>query len=86
MSHSNQNTGVWLVVFGIAGLAMLLQALSGGPSSGVSYESPSPRGNSVARRYVEQRFQQEGFNRADAATAADAVLKFHRAQEARCNR
>jgi hypothetical protein len=35
------------------------------------------------RRYVKERFKQEGYNSSDAAKAADAVIRFHNAQQAR---
>ena len=84
MSNKEQGSMVLFVALVVFGLAFLMQALSGGGSSSSSTPAPSTsRNNSFERRYVEQRFKQEGYSSQDAATAADAILKFQRAQEAR---
>lgn len=65
--------------------SLVLQAMSGGCDSGSS-GAPQPNGDASARRYVEGRFRQEGYSAQDSAVAAEAVLKFQRAQDARRNR
>jgi hypothetical protein len=86
MSQAQSGSGIGMLVAIIVGFALLLQLLTGGASSSTSsYTTPS-RDNSFERRYVEERFKQEGYNSSDSAQAADAILKFQRAQEARRNR
>lgn len=87
-NNTNQNATWTLIVFGVLGIGLLMQMLSGGSSSTTtpSYSPPSSSGDAGARRYVEQRFRQEGYSSQDSATAADAILKFQRAQDARRNR
>lgn len=86
MSNKEHGSMVVFITLVVFGLAFLVQALSGGSSSSSSSPAPSTsRDDSFERRYVEQRFKQEGYSSQDAATAADAILKFQRAQEARRN-
>jgi hypothetical protein len=66
---------------------MLAQLFAGGNSSSSSSRSTfqpdaTDRGT-FEHRYVTERFKQEGFSGSDARTAADAVIKFHNAQQAR---
>lgn len=86
MSNNSQNSGFWFLVLCFIGFAMFLQAITGGSSNSAPSSSSSSSDNSFERRYTEQRFRQEGYSSKDAATAADAVIKFQRAQEARRNR
>jgi hypothetical protein len=86
---SNSNNGIspfgWLIIFAVACavLGQFFGSNNGGTSSAPTATSSS---SSAERRYVEQRFKQEGYSSSDAATAAEAVLKFQRAQDARRNR
>lgn len=85
MNDDYKNASFWLIALCIVGFALFVQALTGGGSSSSSVSS-APVSTSVERTYVERRFKQEGFSNSDAATAADAVLKFQRAQDARRSR
>jgi hypothetical protein len=85
MSQAQSGLGTGMLVAIIVGFALLLQLLTGGASNSTSSYTP-PRDNSFERRYVEERFKQEGYNSADSAQAADAILKFQRAQEAQRSR
>jgi hypothetical protein len=42
-----------------------------------------PDRTSFEHRYVQERFKQEGYSQSEARQAADAIIKFHQAQEAR---
>lgn len=81
---SKQQSGSFWPVF-----VVLLFAVS---LVGSCADNNAPSGSSAAssssseRRYVEERFKREGYSSADSAAAADAVMKFQRAQEARRNR
>ncbi len=83
--NNNSWSGVAIVLFVIALVLTFVQSLfDKSPSSSSSYTPP--RDNSFERRYVEERFKQEGYSRSESAQAADAILKFQQAQEARRNR
>ena len=77
------NGHIWLIAIVIFALVTCLQLISGNSTSD---SSPPAREDSAERRYVEGKFRREGYSAKDSATAADAVLRFHRAQEARKNR
>jgi hypothetical protein len=86
---NNQATdnGFWLVIVIVFVFAMILQAIGGGGSSS-STASSSPASSGVDRgsfehRYATERFKQEGYSAAESQQAADAVIKFHNAQQNR---
>lgn len=81
MSNNQSGGSLWPFVIFIFVCATLVQIIFGGASSSSSYTPP--RDNLFERRYVEERFKQEGYSRAESAQAADAILKFQRAQETR---
>jgi hypothetical protein len=43
----------------------------------------APDDSSFEHRYVKERFKLEGYNDAESKQAADAIIKFHNAQQAR---
>lgn len=61
---------------------LFLQSITGcdNQSSSTTY---TPDRGSFDHRYATERFRQEGMNRADAEKAADAVIRFQRAQQNR---
>lgn len=85
MSNKNEGGGgLWILIVIVFGIAMLLQSLGGGSSS--SSVSSSPAGvdrGSFEHRYATERFKQEGYSAAESQQAADAVIKFHNAQQNR---
>lgn len=86
MSNQNQEgCGIWgvmaliLVVF-----TTILSAL--GPSSSTPADNkyrPVNTDEQFQHEYAKQRIKMEGYSDADAATAADAIMKFQRAQQNR---
>lgn len=79
---SYSNGPIWLICGIIMFLALLSNLFSkNGPSS--APQSYEPDRSSFEYRYAKERFKQEGYSINEAAQAADAVLKFHRAQQAR---
>ena len=78
MSQSN-NGGMWIIVLIVIGLAALLGSINGNntPSS-----TPIDQ-TSIEHRYVQERFKQEGYSSSEAKQAADAIIKFHNAQQKR---
>lgn len=85
MSQSNSNSGVWLIVLIVVGVAMFLNALGGGGSSSSSTttSAPSVDRGSFEHRYATERLKQEGYSSSEAQQAADAIIKFHNAQKNR---
>lgn len=84
MNQSN-NGGIWVIVAIVVGIALLGNLLGGGGSSSTSSVS-TPDRNSFEHRYVTERFKQEGYSSSESKQAADAIIKFHNAQEARKNK
>lgn len=87
MSKSdNDGASSVMVVFIVAFVlgVMLLQMLPGSNTSSTTSPSTSyPNSSSPEHRYVTERFRQEGYSASDSQKAADAVIKFHRAQQNR---
>lgn len=79
MHDSSKGSAMWLLVGVVVVFAVILQMFSAGSSSSYA-PAPAPR-STFEHRYATERFKQEGFNSADAATAADAVVRFHEAQQ-----
>ena len=80
MNQSN-NSGMWIIVAILVGLAMLGGLVGNNNSSTTSVSTPER--NSFEHRYVTERFKQEGYSSSESQQAADAVIKFHEAQKAR---
>jgi hypothetical protein len=78
----NQNSGMWVVVLAVVGFAMLLN-LIGGNGGGATTSSPPVNRNSIEHRYATERLKQEGYSTSEAQQAADAIIKFHNAQQNR---
>jgi len=84
MSNGKQNGGgFWWVVALLFGLATILQMLGSGSSSAVSSAPASVDRGSFEHRYATERFKQEGYSAEESRQAADAVIKFHNAQQNR---
>jgi hypothetical protein len=85
VSKGKNDGGIWFVILFIVGIVGFIQALTGGGSSSSSVSSSSggaDRG-SFEHRYATERFKQEGYSAAESQQAADAVIKFHNAQQNR---
>lgn len=81
-NQSNDFSGFWPVIL----IAMLIGIMfagmfSGGPVSTTQSFEPDP--TSREYRYVKERVKLEGYSDREAAQAADAIMKFHNAQQAR---
>lgn len=80
----NQDNGIWMImmiaiILGAAVVSLLSSGQNQTQPAGYSPSSPT----SAEKRYVENRFRQEGYSAAESAQAAEAVLKFHQAQQNR---
>lgn len=69
-------------------LLLLLAVLACTAFSGCDDGSVQSGGSSVDRgsfehRYATERLKQEGYSKAEAQQAADAIIKFHNAQQNR---
>jgi hypothetical protein len=86
MSNNNQGGGgFWVVVALLLGLSAIMQML-GGSGGGSSTVSSSPAGvdrGSFEHRYATERLKQEGYSQSESQQAADAIIKFHNAQQNR---
>ncbi len=79
MSKTNENSGgFWVVVAIVLGLAMVLGQFK---NNDASAPTTSPNQDTFEHRYVRERFRQEGFSSSEAQQAADAVIRFHEAQQ-----
>lgn len=82
MSNNNISPLGWAVIIAVV-CAFIGQMLNGNNTTTTTTTTTYTPSSSAEQRYVEQRFRQEGFSASESATAAEAVLKFQRAQEAR---
>jgi hypothetical protein len=83
MSQQDEGVSVWgwvtLMFIGIAVVVSLFDANK--PPDGKYY--PASSEERAQREYAKQRVKMEGYSDADADTAADAIMKFQRAQQNR---
>ena len=83
-NNSSNDSGLWFWVIVLGAVMMLGQAIGGNRSSSTPASSSSSyTPSSPERTYVEQRFRREGYSDAESQQAAEAVLKFHQAQQNR---
>lgn len=82
MSSAGQGTSWGVIFVALFIFALLLQLVKGVATSDTQVPIVPDR-SSLEHRYVQERFRQEGYNRSDSQQAADAIIKFQRAQEAR---
>jgi hypothetical protein len=81
MAGNTEGGSGWIWVIAVLfGICMLLQLF--GPGDSGPAQSPQTT-NSAEHRYVQRRFEQEGYSKSDAQQATDAVIKFHNAQKNR---
>lgn len=86
MSNNNNGDFSWLGFLVVAVFVLsVISAMFGNNNSGSSsstYTSSPDRGT-FEHRYATERFKQEGYSTSESQQAADAVVKFLNAQEAR---
>jgi len=84
VSNANKDNSIWFAILLVVGIVMFIQAITGGGSSSSSVSSSDDvnRG-SFEHRYATERFKQEGYSATESQQAADAVIKFHNAQQNR---
>jgi hypothetical protein len=89
-SSTNNLSWIWWGILGLALLSALFKTNDSSTSSstsGSSYSSSSaPVGvdrNSFEHRYAKERVRLEGYSDREAEQAADAIIKFHNAQQNR---
>lgn len=83
--NNGQFSGVGFLAVVIVFLLALLSGMvnSNSSSSSSSSYTPAVDRGSFEHRYATERFKQEGYSTSESQQAADAVLKFMQAQEAR---
>lgn len=82
MSNARQGTSCGIIFAALVIFVLLFQLFKGVATSNTQVPTVPDR-SSLEHRYVQERFRQEGYNRSDSQQAADAIIKFQRAQEAR---
>lgn len=82
-TQRNDDWGFWLIVVASAGLAVIAQTILGGNSSSAPPAPPGVDRGSFEHKYATERLKQEGYSQAESQQAADAILKFHNAQQNR---
>ncbi|NDD52566.1 hypothetical protein EBZ39_01590 [bacterium] len=83
MKQNNSSGGGFGPVFIVMLIIGIIAAFIG--SANMPHQSATfePDRSSVEHRYVKERFKLEGYSDAESKQAADAILKFHNAQQAR---
>lgn len=81
-NQSNDFSGFWPVIFVAMILGIMFAGMFSG-STGSTTQSFEPDTTSREYRYVKERVKLEGYSDREAAQAADAIMKFHNAQQAR---
>jgi hypothetical protein len=71
----------WMIILVAVALAALGNLFTNNNSAPAT--RPSAGGNTAEHRYVHERFRQEGYSNSEAQQAADAIIKFHNAQQNR---
>lgn len=74
--------GFWPIIFMAMILGIMFAGMFSG-STGSTTQSFEPDTTSREYRYVKERVKLEGYSDREAAQAADAIMKFHNAQQAR---
>lgn len=82
MKPDNNTTSIWPVFFILLCLGTLLSAMFS-ENSTPTRATFEPDTTSREYRYVKERVKLEGYSDREAAQAADAIMKFHNAQQAR---
>lgn len=87
MANNNNGNFSWLgfLVVAVFVLSLISAMVGGGNSSSSSSSSytPSVDRGTFEHRYATERFKQEGYSTSESQQAADAVVKFLQAQDAR---
>jgi hypothetical protein len=77
-------SGIWVLVGFVLFVAYCASLFSSNSTQSLPNNlSTPPASSSPERRYVENRFRLEGYSQAESRQAADAVMKFHQAQQNR---
>jgi hypothetical protein len=85
MSNTQNNNGsIWPVFFVVLVLGTMFSMMfSGKVSEHRANFNPEPARSSFEHRYAKERVKLEGYSDKEATQAADAIIKFHNAQQAR---
>lgn len=84
---NNGTAWMWLIVLGLAIITALFKTNNTGSSTNspttINYAPAGVDRNSFEHRYAKERVKLEGYSDRESAQAADAILKFHNAQQNR---
>ena len=86
MTTKNNNGSIWPLLIGIFVFSAILQMLFGNSSPTTSQTAAdyAPAGvdrSSFEHRYAKERVKLEGYSDKESQQAADAIIKFHNAQQ-----
>lgn len=81
-NKNNDFSGFWPVIFVVMILGIMFAGMFSG-STRTATQSFEPDTSSREYRYVKERVKLEGYSDKESAQAAEAIIKFHNAQQAR---
>ncbi len=86
-AQTNGQYPAWLwIITGLVALSAIGNSCNQQPSGGSSSFTPASKQEDFGYRYTKERVKLEGYSDREASQAADAIMKFQRAQEQRRNR
>lgn len=83
MQETKDWSGIWALMGLILFVMFCVNLFSSNSTTSAPAGLSTPPPSSAERRYVENRFRLEGYSPAESRQAADAVIKFHQAQQNR---
>lgn len=83
MANNNDGQMSWLGFLVVAVIVVAVFRAMLGDGGGASSQPAPVSSGTFEHRYATERFKQEGYSQRESQQAADAVVKFLQAQEAR---
>jgi hypothetical protein len=85
MKKQHDDAGIWSLMAIVFIIGTFVSMVIGGVTNTSSTPTQmfSPDTGSFEHRYVKERVKLEGYSDKEASQAADAIMKFHNAQQAR---
>ena len=82
--EQQMNAKFWIaLIFGLALLSAIFNGNNGGSTSSSSSSYTTNSSDSFNYNYAKNRFKAEGYSDSDSKVAAEAIMKFQKAQENR---
>ena len=85
MSRQQDDAGIWslMIIMFIIGTCASMLISNFTTTTNTPTATYSPDAGSFEHRYAKERVKLEGYSDKEASQAADAIMKFHNAQQAR---